>query len=176
MNLGPSNFTCPDPLFLRICAGWEVVDLLDPPPSHMISIVDLDVDGSEFRPEIIDWENHLVLEFVDVDITGLQGAPTKTHIERLIDWLKEIESQRVAGLLVHCRAGVSRSTAGAYIALCILEPSLSAEERMAKVVESATREFIWPNQLVVDLADEILGAEGALEAPVRKWKIDQTAF
>lgn len=63
-------------------------------------------------------------------------------------------------LLIHCHAGVSRSTAAAYMLACAVraegeEPALAA--RLRALCPEAT-----PNPLMVALADERLGRGGAM--------------
>src|SRR5258708_25926661 len=66
------------------------------------------------RPGGIMSENHLVLGMDD--ITGpLEGyvAPADEHVNRLLDFVRGWD--RAAPLVMHCYAGISRSTAGGYV-------------------------------------------------------------
>src|SRR5260370_4765267 len=57
------------------------------------------------------------------DITGpLDGyiAPADENVSKLLDFVRGWD--RAAPLVMHCYAGISRSTAGAYVAACALNP------------------------------------------------------
>jgi len=67
-------------------------------------------------------------------------------------------------MLIHCWAGISRSTAAAYTALCMLEPDASEQDlawRLREASPSAT-----PNRLIVSFTDQILGRRGRMLAAV----------
>ena len=104
--------------------------------------------------------NHRVFEFRD--ITSGTGAPTITQIENAIDWGVEQDD-----LLVHCHAGMSRSTSiawGISIAKGVdpLEGFLALREAQPTEGFRSTsstptkRDFI-PNRLIVTYLDEIFG-------------------
>jgi predicted protein tyrosine phosphatase len=66
--------------------------------------------------------------------------------------------------VIHCYAGISRSTAALYIAACALQPerdegALASDLRRAS--PSAT-----PNRLLVEIADGLLGREGRMIAAI----------
>ena len=63
-------------------------------------------------------------------------------------------------MLIHCWAGISRSTAAAYTALCMLRPD-SDEEALARELRAASPSAT-PNRLIVSLADDILGRDGRM--------------
>lgn len=63
-------------------------------------------------------------------------------------------------LLIHCHAGVSRSTAAAYSLACAARPP-GEERALAAFLRSACPEAT-PNALMIALADEILGRDGAM--------------
>lgn len=109
----------------------------------------------------VNWQhpNHKIFTFRD--ITGGKDAPTIEAVEEAIDWGVDQDD-----LLVHCHAGMSRSTAlawGISIAKGVepLEAFLALRE--AQPVEGITfrgketkRDFI-PNRLIVNFLDEIFG-------------------
>ena len=66
----------------------------------------------------------------------------------------------------HCFAGISRSTAAAYIAACTLAP-----ERSERAIALALREAsptATPNARMVALADDLLGRGGRMVDAVRR--------
>ena len=69
-------------------------------------------------------------------------------------------------MLIHCYAGISRSTAAAFIALCALNPHTS-EELIASRLRLSS-ETACPNRLFVALADKMLGCDGRMIAAVAK--------
>jgi predicted protein tyrosine phosphatase len=74
--------------------------------------------------------------------------------------------QREAPMLIHCWAGISRSTAAAFTALCMFRPQADEEElalELRRASPSAT-----PNRLIVSLADDILGRQGRMVKAVEK--------
>ena len=99
----------------------------------------------------------LVLQFHDIDMTMLDYIePEPEHVQQALTFAREADGP----LLVHCRAGVSRSTA---IALAI------AADRLGAGNERQACEWLWetypqaqPNRLVVFLADETLKCQQSL--------------
>jgi predicted protein tyrosine phosphatase len=71
---------------------------------------------------------------------------------------------RTRPLVLHCYAGISRSTAAAYIAACALHPDRDEAElaqRLRRLSPSAT-----PNRRLVAVADEVLGRDGRMVAAI----------
>lgn len=109
---------------------------------------------------------HLRVEIDDVT-EALPGAvmPAPHHVERLLDFLRSWEREEERGarsaLLLHCFAGISRSTAAALIAL-----ALGAEGREAEAAAllRAAAPHAQPNRRLVAIADAALGREGRLVA------------
>ncbi len=65
-----------------------------------------------------------------------------------------------AHLLVHCWAGVSRSTAAMTLLLAQARPDRSAAEALAQVVK--IRPVAWPNLRMIESGDRMLGRNGDL--------------
>ena len=70
-----------------------------------------------------------------------------------------VEPGLADGLLVHCYAGVSRSTASAYILLCLHNPGREGEA--ARLLRTQAGHAI-PNRRMVELADDLLGRGGRM--------------
>jgi predicted protein tyrosine phosphatase len=69
---------------------------------------------------------------------------------------------RAAPLVIHCYAGISRSTASAFAIACALNPEreeLQIAQQMRRASPSAH-----PNRLIVSHADELLGRKGRMLA------------
>ena len=87
---------------------------------HVITLLK-DTDRVQ-RPESIAAANHLVLGMDDIAVP-MDGyvLPCDDHVGRLIGFVRGWD--RTSPLVVHCFAGISRSTAGAYVAACALNPA-----------------------------------------------------
>ena len=107
-------------------------------------------------PLSVPLENRSFLGFNDIveDTPGFT-PPEKKHAQQLIDFVTKWDQS--TPLVVHCWMGVSRSTAGAYIAQCALMPEMD-EYELAKELRAASPEAT-PNMRLIHFADEILGRE-----------------
>jgi len=101
--------------------------------------------------------NHLRLPFDDVEQPGAD-APQRTHVEALIGFLR---ARPRASVLLHCRAGVSRSTAAALVAMTVDSPGRELEA--ARLLRERGP-HAYPNRLILQHADAILGRGGRLAA------------
>jgi predicted protein tyrosine phosphatase len=125
--------------------------------SHIVTLLRL-VDRVE-RPAAIAAANHLFLAMDDI-AAPLEGytAPAEQHVVELIDFVRRWD--RRAPLVVHCYAGISRSTAGAFISACALNPGRD-EAAVAKAIRGSSRTAM-PNPMLVSYADRILGRNGRM--------------
>ena len=108
-------------------------------------------------------DRHLQLTFHDI-VEPVDGfiTPRAEDAETLVDFFKRWD--RESPLLIHCWAGISRSTAAAFTALCMLRPEM-AEERIAKELRRASPSAT-PNRLIVSHVDKILGREGRMVSAI----------
>ena len=117
-------------------------------------------EGSDFvRPETIAEPNFLLLTMHDI-VEEREGmtAPAAYHVEALVAFAEAWDRRRP--LAINCYAGISRSTAAAYIVACALSPRRDEEElagTLRRLSPSAT-----PNIRLVSLADDILGRGGRM--------------
>jgi predicted protein tyrosine phosphatase len=125
--------------------------------SHILTVM-ANVDQVQ-RPESVLAANHLKVSMDDIT-EQMDGfvAPTDSHIEQVLNFVRGWD--RNAPLVVHCYAGISRSTASAFAAACMLNPhrdeiSIARQIRAASPIAS-------PNRLIVSLADRALGREGRM--------------
>ena len=111
------------------------------------------------RPECIPEPNHLLLDMDDISFP-LNGyvLPGEQHVEKLVDFVTGWN--RAAPLVVHCYAGISRSTAGAFITACALNPKRD-ERAIARLIREASPTAM-PNMRLVALADALLGRKGRM--------------
>ena len=124
---------------------------------HIVTLLRL-VDRVE-RPAHIAPENHLVLAVDDI-ITPADGytVPGEDHVQRLIDFVGKWD--RSAPMVVHCFAGISRSTAAAYVAACALGPQRD-ELDIAWQIRHASH-TAQPNACIVSVADRLLKRNGRM--------------
>jgi len=125
-------------------------------PSHLVSL--LDPHSMIATPLEIHPERHLRLAVNDI-AAAREGmvAPDARHIEEILAFIDGWD--RAAPMLVHCWAGISRSTAAAYIALCHLNEG--AEYQAARLMR-ARAPHAQPNRRLVALADAVMGRQGRM--------------
>jgi len=128
---------------------------------HIVSLLK-DTDRVE-RPNHIRESNHLVLGMDDIT-SPMDGyvIPCEEHVGRLISFVRGWD--RARPLVMHCYAGISRSTAGAYVAARALNAEHS-ELRIAQKLRTASATAT-PNARIVSLADRLLGREGRMVAAI----------
>jgi predicted protein tyrosine phosphatase len=123
--------------------------------SHAVTLINA---VTEVLPPVAD-ENYLRLDFNDIaeEIPGLV-APGEHHVRRLIEFVQAWD--RSAPIVIHCFAGISRSTASAYIATLALDPSRDPYELAAELRHKSPSAT--PNPRLIAFADTILGHDGAM--------------
>ncbi len=105
---------------------------------------------------------HLVMNDIAADRPGLV-SPTTSQVEAMLRFGGEWD--RAAPLLIHCYAGISRSTAAAFILAVSLQPARPESELAAELralAPSAT-----PNPYLVRLADDLLGRDGRMVSAIK---------
>ncbi|MBU2532849.1 MAG: protein tyrosine phosphatase [Alphaproteobacteria bacterium] len=114
-------------------------------------------------PKGVDAANHLRLAINDIEAPhGDLVHPEPHHIEKLIDFAEYWNKD--GPLVVHCLAGISRSTASAYIIACALNRDV-AESTIAQTLRRASTSAR-PNALMIELADTLLGRDGRMIAAI----------
>jgi predicted protein tyrosine phosphatase len=111
------------------------------------------------RPESVLEANHLKVAMDDIT-EPMEGyvAPSEAHVAQVLDFVRGWG--RGAPLVIHCYAGVSRSTASAFAAACMLNPHRD-EMAIARQIRAASP-IASPNRLIVGLADKALGRDGRM--------------
>ena len=89
-------------------------------------------------------------------------APAEEHVGDLLRFVRAWD--RAAPLVVHCYAGISRSTAGAFMTACALNPQRD-EAGIARALRDASPTAM-PNIRIVSLADRMLGRDGRMVAAI----------
>jgi len=126
--------------------------------THLVSIVD---PGDQlFLTPRLKEVNLLSLKFDDVLDEHELFAPTRKDVECILDFTKELPDDAV--VLVHCFAGVSRSTAAAaaIVAQNLLQNGFTdVADRSVETVREV-RPMLCPNPIISKFADELLGLNG----------------
>jgi len=114
----------------------------------------------------------LFLRFDDTDVDG-PLAPKAEHVERMVTLALEtlVAPPKVMRVLVHCAAGISRSTATAIV---MLVAAGYTPQEAVRMVDEATKGGAWPNQLIISLGDARWNLDGALVAAVNEYKSQRT--
>ena len=124
-------------------------------PGYLVSIIQ-PVFQPETPPEI-DPQRHLRVSVDDISEPDSGSIlPGQQHIEELVAFLDEWQPDEF--LMVHCYAGVSRSTAAALIGHFMKCGDELASARSLR----AAAPHASPNRCIIALADDILGCGGRL--------------
>ncbi len=131
--------------------------------SHLVTLI---TAGTEVvRPDPIHPERHLFLAMHDIS-EPMQDMTPPSH-DHVSDYLAFVEAwDRTQPMVVHCFAGISRSTAAAFIAACALDPDAD-EEDLAQTIRAASPTAT-PNARLVALADDVLGRGGRMRTAVAR--------
>jgi predicted protein tyrosine phosphatase len=91
-------------------------------------------------------------------------APRREHVEQILAFGRDLATDPAGApdLLVHCHAGVSRSTASVLLLMAQARPALPPVELAGTLL--AVRGQAWPNLRMVEFGDALLGRGGALAA------------
>jgi predicted protein tyrosine phosphatase len=125
--------------------------------SHVLTVMG-NVD-QVMRPVSVLETNHLKVSMDDI-VEPMEGytTPSEAHVEQVLNFIRGWD--RKAPMVIHCYAGVSRSTASAFAAACMLNPHRD-EIEIAKKIRAASP-IASPNRLMVSLADKALGRDGRM--------------
>jgi predicted protein tyrosine phosphatase len=153
---------------LTICGVDELSEQEGKHWTHVISIWDkvflYDTACREKVKEIAPHAELLFSFFEDTDDSTHPDAPRLRDIKRILDFTSKLPEK--AKVLVHCRAGVSRSTAIAYAILCQHSPPGMEMENLLHV--QSLRDLVMPNRLIVKFADKVLKRKGGMLLHLRR--------
>jgi predicted protein tyrosine phosphatase len=148
------------PFQVTICGIDELGFHCEAGVSHVLSILDPGAPEPEAFTAF-DPHRRLELRFHDVIEVGSGWvAPESCDIEQLLAFGRDLTEARGTHLLVHCHAGVSRSTAAATLILAQTRPDRPADEALLTVVRQRPR--AWPNLRILELGDALLGRRGQI--------------
>ena len=89
-------------------------------------------------------------------------TPNDDHVSELLDFV--VAWDRKAPMLIHCWAGISRSTAAGFISLCALNPDHD-EKSIARDLRNASPTAT-PNRRLVEIADALLDRNGRMSQAI----------
>ena len=141
-----------------VCPLSHVADMIQAhAPERIVSLLDPEFAFPDAGP---DYSNrHLRLHFHDIHVAmDNHVLPSVEHVGALLafigGWL------RTAPLLIHCRAGIGRSTAAAYITACASSPDNNEYDIAVQLRQVAP--LARPNETLIRLADRALGRDGRM--------------
>ncbi|MGA0600779.1 tyrosine phosphatase family protein [Caulobacter sp. KR2-114] len=126
-------------------------------PSHIITL--LSPPETLATPAGIGPGRHLRLSVHDIDAPMADMvAPNAALVQRILAFGESWDEQ--APMLIHCWAGISRSTATAFTLACARNPD--ADEMAIAMRLRAASPTAYPNRRIIALADDILGRQGRM--------------
>ncbi len=160
--IGPREPTGASAIMIVVCPLHAVETQIETHgASHVVSLL-----GPEHMietPSAIERDKHLQLSIHDIAMP-MDGyvSPGEAHVRLLIDFLGTWD--RTQPMIIHCWAGISRSTASAFTAKCLFQPEAS-EMDLARELRAASP-VATPNPMIVAAADKLLGREGRMSEAV----------
>jgi predicted protein tyrosine phosphatase len=147
---------------LTICGLEELTEHRSRGVTHVLSILDPDwPDPDAFAA--YDRHHRTTLRFHDAIAPGPGLVlPSQDDVAAVLDFGRTLSAApgSEGHLLVHCHAGISRSTA----AMAMLMAQASPEEDEDSLFERllTIRSKAWPNSRMIGFADDLLGRQGRL--------------
>jgi predicted protein tyrosine phosphatase len=126
---------------------------------HVVTLIDAGTPVA--RPASVAADDHLFLGMHDIaDPAEGLTPPGEHHVETFLDFVGRWN--RETPVVIHCYAGISRSTAAAFSAYCAIRPDLDELEIAARI--RARSPEATPNARIVRMADTLLKREGRMVA------------
>jgi predicted protein tyrosine phosphatase len=153
------------PFKITVCGIDELAGHCDGKVSHVLSILDPEwpvpeAFGAFGEHAKLELRFHDIIDEPNADMI----APGREHVAQLLSFGHGLsqEPQADAHLLVHCHAGVSRSTASMALILAQALPDVAANRVLEEVLR--IRPQAWPNLRILELGDAQLNRRGELVA------------
>jgi predicted protein tyrosine phosphatase len=137
-------------------------------PSHILTLLNpghetdwplVDAYAEALTADGLMAREHLRLEVYDItEETEGMVLPDESIVRRVIDFGRTWDAHET--ILVHCYAGISRSTASAFILACEKNPHAPEREIARELRRRSPTAF--PNLRIVSLADDVLGRRGRM--------------
>ena len=128
---------------------------------HVVTL--LGIEDRVPLPPGVDARDYLRLHMHDItEPAEGQITPDLAHVERLVNFVRRWD--RATPLVIHCYAGISRSTAAAFTTVCALNTRRD-EQDIAMSLRRVSPTAM-PNARIVRIADQVLGRDGRMVAAV----------
>jgi len=150
------------PFGMTVCGIEELAGHCSTGASHVLSILDPDHPVPEAFGTFGE-HRKLEMRFHDIiDEAPGRLLPQPEHVASVLALGRDLlaEPKATAHLLVHCHAGISRSTACMALILAQALPEQPAEAVLERVHK--LREKAWPNLRLIEMGDAMLGRGGTL--------------
>jgi predicted protein tyrosine phosphatase len=149
---------------MTICGFSELDRHTNRGVTHVISILDPNVP----EPDVFQtYQPHCrtTLHFHDeIDPGKNVVLPQRKHIETILalgrSLANDASERSKRHVLVHCHMGISRSTAAMATLLTLFHPNENEDRIFAHLLR--LRPEAWPNCLMLEIADDLLGRRGML--------------
>lgn len=132
-------------------------------PSHVVSLLDPGTPFPALDGYGADRHLRLPIHDIEVEMHGFDALCDK-RMKRILDFVGGWS--RGDPILIHCYAGISRSTATAFITACAHNPQCD-EEEIALALRAASPSAS-PNRRFIALADAELGRGGRMRRAIDK--------
>ncbi len=133
---------------------------------HVVTLINASTPVA--RPPSIVEDDYLFLGMNDILSNPEPGQilPGETHVDTLLRFVDKwgVTARKTSPLVIHCYAGVSRSTAAAFISACALDPTRD-EQALARLIRDRSPTAT-PNLRLVSIADARLGRQGRMVAAI----------
>lgn len=149
---------------MTVCGIDELADHCETGASHVLSILDPDWPVPEAFGRF-GAHRKLELRFHDVIEDGPPTMPpSDDHVAKILAFGRDLmaEPPEDAHLLVHCHAGISRSTAAMALVLAQALPEEPADRILGNVLR--IRPKAWPNLRIIEMGDVMLSRNGEMIA------------
>jgi len=143
-----------------ICGLDELIGHQGRGITHVLSILDPDwPDPAAFRA--FDPHFRATFRFHDAIEPGPDILlPQRGDVEAILTFGRD--AAEAGGLLIHCHAGISRSTAATLMILAQAHPREREDELAERLLQNRLQ--AWPNSRMITFADELLDRHGRLSA------------
>ena len=157
---------------LMVCPRTKVPDFVEAPVTHFVSLIDPDEINTFLQPPH-HTRQRLQLVFHDLDDIEMTlpryakySAPTESHVLSLVEFGKKMAPLNDWGLLTHCEAGISRSSAAA---ITLLVSAGYPPQVAFGLVRKACPQML-PNRRILRIADGLLGTGGRLHSMAQVYR------
>ncbi|WP_404935094.1 tyrosine phosphatase family protein [Nitratireductor sp. L15S-10] len=157
---------------LYVCPASHLAHMLEATGArHMISLTSSSEPPSLERIDTVPKRLHLAMHDITDQRPGLI-APALEQIEALLDFARDWDWR--SPMVVHCHAGISRSTAAAYVIASLFAREMD-EFALARMLRERAPSAT-PNRRIVALGDRLLAREGRMIRAIHEIGRGREAF